>query len=40
MSIINYYSFNATSELSLYLIKSKILKNMLDNGIKFKSYNI
>ena len=39
MPIINYYSFNVTSELSLYLIKSKILKNMLDDGIKFKSYN-
>ena len=38
--IINYYSFNETSELSLYLIKSKILKNMLDNGKQFKSYNL
>lgn len=35
--IINYYSFNETSELSLYLIKSIILKNMLDNGKQFKS---
>jgi len=35
MPIINYYSFNVTSELSLYLIKSKILKNMLDDGIKY-----
>jgi len=39
MPIINYYTFNVTKKTSLYLIKSQILKNIVDNGTKFKSYN-
>ena len=36
----NYFFFEFQKESNLYLIKSKILKNLIDNGIEFNSFNM
>ena len=36
----NYFFFKFSNESNLYLIKSKIIKNLIDKGIEFKSFNM
>ena len=36
----NYYKLNITNQENLYLIKSKTLKNIIDNGIDIKSFDM